>query len=435
MATITFQNVGKVYPDATRAVRDLDLSIDDGELLVLVGPSGCGKTTALRMLAGLEEISEGTVSIDGRVVNKLEPRDRDIAMVFQSYALYPNLSVAENIAYPLRLAKLPKAERASKVRAVARTLRLEEHLDRKPRHLSGGQRQRVAMGRAIVREPRAFLMDEPLSNLDAGLRVHMRTEILRIQQQLGITTVYVTHDQVEAMTLGTRVAVMRQGRLQQVDAPQTLYDAPANLFVAGFIGSPPMNLFEATLKYDGKGYRVMIADQHLELDPDEAADPATLARYRDKTVVVGIRPESLEDSALLDGGPRDGRRLVGDVRFREALGSDALVHFVIPGALRLSRTVQQLAREIEDAVEAERIGQRTEHNVVTGRFDPRSSVEAGAAVEVSVKPEAIRLFDVETGVAIRPSTDLVEHTQPMADTSADSTSPAGEHPGGLALER
>src|SRR5215204_2622934 len=248
MAGVTFDDVAKVYPDGTRAVNDLDLEIEDGEFMVLVGPSGCGKSTALRMVAGLEDISEGVLRIGDRVVNHVPPRDRDIAMVFQSYALYPHLSVYDNIAFGLKLKKLPKAEIDTRVKEAARTLGLEEYLGRKPRALSGGQRQRVAMGRAIVREPQAFLMDEPLSNLDAKLRVQMRAEIRRIQTNLGVTTIFVTHDQTEAMTMGDRVAVMKKGHLQQVDTPQSLYDRPTNLFVGGFIGSPAMNMVEATLE-------------------------------------------------------------------------------------------------------------------------------------------------------------------------------------------
>src|SRR5687768_7595674 len=266
MAGVTFEDVSKIYPDGTKAVNDMDLEIQDGEFMVLVGPSGCGKSTALRMVAGLEEISEGVLRIGDRVVNHVAPRDRDIAMVFQSYALYPHLSVYDNIAFGLKLKKLPKAEIDQRVNEAARVLGLEGFLKRKPRALSGGQRQRVAMGRAIVREPQAFLMDEPLSNLDAKLRVQMRAEIAKLQQDLAVTTIYVTHDQTEAMTMGDRVALMKQGRLQQVDAPQVLYDNPVNLFVGGFIGSPAMNLVEATLERDGDRLTVAFGPNELELD-------------------------------------------------------------------------------------------------------------------------------------------------------------------------
>src|SRR6478672_3046073 len=274
MAQVAFERVSKIYPDGTRAVNDINLEIQDGEFMVLVGPSGCGKTTALRMVAGLEEISEGALKIGDRVVNHVPSRDRDIAMVFQSYALYPHLSVYENIAFGLRLKKMPKEEINERVERASRLLGLTEYLKRKPRALSGGQRQRVAMGRAIVRQPAAFLMDEPLSNLDAKLRVQMRAEIAKLQSDLGVTTVYVTHDQVEAMTMGDRVAVMRKGELQQVDEPQTLYDNPVNLFVGGFIGSPAMNMLEATIERANGGFAVNLGEQKLAVD-----EHAGLAAY------------------------------------------------------------------------------------------------------------------------------------------------------------
>ena len=323
MAGVTFDGVSKVYPDGTRAVDHLDLDIQDGEFMVLVGPSGCGKTTALRMLAGLEDISEGRVSIGERVVNHVPSRDRDIAMVFQSYALYPHLSVYENIAFGLRVKKVPKAEIDRRVKDAARILDLEALLDRKPRALSGGQRQRVAMGRAIVRHPQAFLMDEPLSNLDAKLRVQTRAEIARLQHDLGVTTLYVTHDQVEALTMGDRVAVMRKGQLQQVDNAQELYDRPLNLFVAGFIGSPAMNLLEATLEKAGAHYSVRLGSQTLALDDEALASHPALQGYEGREVILGIRPEDLEDATLATGrhaGPAPegqgrahrGARLRGD---------------------------------------------------------------------------------------------------------------------------
>ena len=311
MAEVAFDRVSKIYPDGTRAVNDVNLGIADGEFMVLVGPSGCGKTTALRMVAGLEEISEGVLRIGDRVVNHVPSRDRDIAMVFQSYALYPHLSVYENIAFGLKLKKTPKAEVAKRVEDAARVLGLEPYLKRKPRALSGGQRQRVAMGRAIVRQPEAFLMDEPLSNLDAKLRVQMRAEIAALQSRLGVTTVFVTHDQVEAMTMGHRVAVLRDGRLQQCDTPRRLYDYPANVFVGGFIGSPAMNL--CTLA---------VVDGRAELGGRELALPAGVNGSRE--VVVGLRPESLE---LADEG------LPGRVEVVEELGADAYAFCVaqLPG--------------------------------------------------------------------------------------------------------
>src|SRR4051794_33547052 len=290
MAGVTFEGVGKVYPDGTRAVSDVDLEIEDGEFVVLVGPSGCGKTTALRMVAGLEDISEGVLRIGDRVVNHMPPRDRDIAMVFQSYALYPHLTVYDNIAFGLKLRKEKKSEIEKRVREAAGILGLEPFLKRKPRALSGGQRQRVAMGRAIVRRPQAFLMDEPLSNLDAKLRVQTRAEIARLQNDLGTTTIYVTHDQVEAMTMGDRVAVMRKGELQQVAPPQELYDRPVNLFVGGFIGSPAMNMVEATLAKSNGGYAVETGGQRIVLDQELISARSGLRAYEGKPIVLGIRP-------------------------------------------------------------------------------------------------------------------------------------------------
>ena len=296
MAGVTFSDVGKVYPDGTRAVNEMDLEITDGEFMVLVGPSGCGKTTALRMVAGLEEISEGVVKIGDRVVNHVPARDRDIAMVFQSYALYPHLTVYENIAFGLRLRRMPKDEIDKRVREAGRILGLEEFLGRKPRALSGGQRQRVAMGRAIVREPAAYLMDEPLSNLDAKLRVHMRAEIAGLQDNLGVTTIYVTHDQVEAMTMGDRVAVMRKGEIQQVAPPQELYERPVNLFVGGFIGSPAMNMVEATIERRGDTLVALVGSQTLTLGSEVVEKRPGVERYVGRKVILGIRPESLEDA-------------------------------------------------------------------------------------------------------------------------------------------
>src|SRR5947207_1903311 len=326
MAQVAFDRVSKIYPDGTRAVNEMTLDIEDGEFMVLVGPSGCGKTTALRMVAGLEDISEGQLRIGERIVNHVPSRDRDIAMVFQSYALYPHLSVYENIAFGLRLKKVPKEELDKRVQDAARLLGLVDHLKRKPKALSGGQRQRVAMGRAIVRQPQAFLMDEPLSNLDAKLRVQMRAEIARLQSDLGVTTIYVTHDQTEAITMGDRVAVMRKGELQQVDAPQRLYDRPVNLFVGGFIGSPAMNMVEATLEASNGTLAAAVGSQRLVLGDEKLNAHPALRAYEGRKVVLGVRPESLEDAALLPDTPAD-RRLSGQVQLREALGSEIMVHF------------------------------------------------------------------------------------------------------------
>ena len=317
MAQVAFDRVSKIYPDGTRAVNEMSLGITDGEFMVLVGPSGCGKTTALRMVAGLEEISEGTLTIGDRVVNHVPSRDRDIAMVFQSYALYPHLSVYDNIAFGLRLRKLSKQEIDDRVNRAATLLGLDEYLKRKPRALSGGQRQRVAMGRAIVREPAAFLMDEPLSNLDAKLRVQTRAEIAKLQSDLGVTTIYVTHDQVEAMTMGDRVAVMRKGELQQVDDPQTLYDRPVNIFVGGFIGSPAMNMLDATIEQANGGAAAPRSASRRSRSASETLEQRPrLKAYAGKPVIIGIRPEDLEDAALVTGraGGPAARRPPGAAR-------------------------------------------------------------------------------------------------------------------------
>ena len=327
MSRIALDGVTKRFADGTTAVRSLSLDVADSELMVLVGPSGCGKTTVLRMVAGLEEVTEGTISIDGEVVNDLDPRHRDIAMVFQSYALYPHLTVYDNMAFSLKYRRSPKDEIRRRVNDAARVLELEPYLQRKPRQLSGGQRQRVAMGRAIVRQPRAFLMDEPLSNLDAKLRVQMRAEILKIQQSLKVTTIYVTHDQTEAMTLGDRVAVLQQGDLQQVGTPRELYQHPANRFVAGFIGSPAMNLIVAKLSKstDGSRHELEFGSHHLTL-PDRIFDARPeLARYLGRDVVMGIRPEDLEDASLVTA-PDPGAIIELTVVLCEDLGSEVDVH-------------------------------------------------------------------------------------------------------------
>ena len=392
-----FEDVAKIYPDGTRAVTDLDLDIADGEFMVLVGPSGCGKTTALRMVAGLESISEGVVRIGERVVNHVPSRDRDIAMVFQSYALYPHLSVYDNIAFGLRVKKVPKDEIDRRVKDAARILDLEPFLKRKPRALSGGQRQRVAMGRAIVRQPQAFLMDEPLSNLDAKLRVQMRAEIAGLQHDLGVTTIYVTHDQVEAMTMGHRVAVMRKGELQQVAEPQELYERPVNLFVGGFIGSPAMNMLEATLSSEDGTIKAKLGSQAIRLDDETLAAHPALEGYEGKTVVLGIRPEDLEDASLASDIPAD-RRIRGSVSLREALGSELMVHFTVDAPPALTEDVRELAHDLDAAV-AESLETSSETTMV-GRFGARSRVRQGEEIEVAVDTRALHFFDAESGLGI-----------------------------------
>jgi multiple sugar transport system ATP-binding protein len=388
--------VSKIYPDGTRAVSEMSLGIEDGEFMVLVGPSGCGKTTALRMVAGLEDISEGVLRIGERVVNNVPPKDRDIAMVFQSYALYPHLTVYDNIAFSLRLQGEKKAEIDRRVREAARVLGLDPFLKRKPRALSGGQRQRVAMGRAIVRNPQAFLMDEPLSNLDAKLRVQMRAEISRLQTDLGTTTIYVTHDQVEAMTMGDRIAVMRKGELQQVGHPQDLYDRPVNLFVGGFIGSPAMNMLEAELARSDGGLAVDIGGQRLALGDALGKRPA-LRAYEGKQVIVGIRPEHVEDAALVSDAPAD-RRLRGDVVLTEALGSEIVAHIAIDAKPALTEDVRELAQDLGEDIdtEAEEEGKTT----LVGRVGARSGLSLGENAELTVDTGALHFFDPETGAGI-----------------------------------
>ncbi len=398
MAEVTFSDVAKIFPDGTRAVSDLTLDAKDGEFMVLVGPSGCGKTTALRMVAGLEEISAGEIRIGDRVVNEIAPRDRDIAMVFQSYALYPHLTVYDNIAFSLRLRKENKSEIDKRVKEAARILDLEALLDRKPRALSGGQRQRVAMGRAIVRQPAAFLMDEPLSNLDAKLRVQMRAEISKLQRQIGVTTIYVTHDQVEAMTMGDRVAVMRKGQLQQVAPPQELYDRPLNLFVGGFIGSPAMNLVEGRLERDNGGLVAALGDARLKLDEENLASRPALKSFEGKPLVVGIRPEHLEDASIAHDDTSD-RRLTGHVELREALGSELMVHLAIDVPPAMTEEVQELAEDAGTTAEDLQGGDK-HRSVVVGRFSADSQVREGQDAEVAVDTRALHFFDPDSGLAI-----------------------------------
>ena len=388
MATVTLDTVNKVYENGFHAIHDLSLDIADKEFLVLVGPSGCGKSTALRMVAGLETITSGTMMIGDRVVNEVEPKDRDIAMVFQNYALYPHMTVYDNIGFALKLAKVPKEEIDTRVRKAAAILELETYLDRKPGQLSGGQRQRVAMGRAIVRQPAAFLMDEPLSNLDAKLRVQMRAEIAALQRELGVTTVYVTHDQVEAMTMGDRVAVLKDGYLQQVDTPQNLYDRPDNVFVAAFIGSPSMNLYEGTLRVGADGSSVALGSQTIGLaDSTLAARPGLRARDG-HTVIVGIRPEDFEDAEFAKESP-ENQRLQSTVKLTESLGSEIMVHF-------------RLDAPTVDSGDPDANEEKTGLDVANavGRFHPRSRARVGDPLSVAVTSENLHFFDGRTREAI-----------------------------------
>src|SRR5438270_1071434 len=402
MAGVTFDGVTKTYMDGTTAVNSLDLDVEDGEFMVLVGPSGCGKTTARRMVAGLEDISRGVLKIGERVVNHVPSRDRDIAMVFQSYALYPHLTVYDNIAFGLKIKKLPKDEIEKRVENAARILGLEPFLKRKPRALSGGQRQRVAMGRAIVREPAAFLMDEPLSNLDAKLRVQMRAEIAGLQHDLGVTTIYVTHDQVEAMTMGDRVAVMRKGELQQVADPQTLYDRPVNLFVGGFIGSPAMNMIEATLERQNGGFSAKVGDQSITIESDEVKARPGLRGYEGRKVIIGIRPEDLEDANLETDAP-ENRRLSGRLELREALGSEIMAHFAIKGATAETDETRELAKDSGAEGTEPQIGVGEGEAIVVGRFGGRSKGKQGDNVSAVVDTRALHFFDPETGSGIYDS--------------------------------
>ncbi|HEU4900041.1 MAG TPA: sn-glycerol-3-phosphate ABC transporter ATP-binding protein UgpC [Actinomycetota bacterium] len=399
MAEVVLDKVNKQYENGYHAVQDLDLDIAHGEFLVLVGPSGCGKSTALRMVAGLEDITSGTMKIGDRVVNTLSPKDRDIAMVFQSYALYPHMSVADNIAYGLKIRRMDKGEINRRVNKVADMLELAPLLDRKPKQLSGGQRQRVAMGRAIVREPQVFLMDEPLSNLDAKLRVQMRSEIAQVQHDLDVTTIYVTHDQTEAMTMGDRVAVMKAGILQEVGDPQYLYDNPANIFVAGFIGSPPMNMaIGKVVRNDGNGLAVRLGSATIRLDPAVEQARSALASYVSREVAVGIRSEDMEDARLVRDAPPD-TRLKATVSLVEALGAQIVVHFDVDAPKVVTADTKLLEKDAhtdEAPTHAEVQGTK-----FVAAFAPRSRVKIGDQIEVVVDTERMHFFDPETGNAIR----------------------------------
>ncbi|HKE53391.1 MAG TPA: sn-glycerol-3-phosphate ABC transporter ATP-binding protein UgpC [Actinomycetota bacterium] len=406
MAEIVLDGVSKVYSDGTTAVSDLSIDIGDGEFIVLVGPSGCGKTTALRMVAGLESITGGTIMIGDRVVNAVPPKERDIAMVFQNYALYPHMTVYDNMAFGLKLRKLSKEEIDRRVREAADILGLVEFLQRKPKALSGGQRQRVAMGRAIVREPQAFLMDEPLSNLDAKLRVQMRAEVSKLQDELGVTTIYVTHDQVEAMTMGDRVAVIKKGELQQIDAPQRLYERPGNLFVAGFIGSPSMNMVEADLTREDGGLFVSFGSNRLSVDDAVVAERPGVRAYEGQRVIIGIRPENMEDAAITPNIP-DDRRMKADVVLREALGAEVLIHFTVDAPPVLTEDTRELVGAqagpmahtnvaVEELEKAAEIGTST----FVARLDPRTRATERQSIELAVDTARLHVFDPQTGLGV-----------------------------------
>jgi multiple sugar transport system ATP-binding protein len=400
VAEIVLEGVTKVFADGTEAVQRLDLEIPEAKLIVLVGPSGCGKTTVLRMVAGLEDLTEGTIAIGDRIVNDVPPGDRDVAMVFQNYALYPHMTVYQNMALSLKIKKFKREEMNRRVNEAARVLHLEDILNKRPRELSGGQRQRVAMGRAIVREPQAFLMDEPLSNLDAALRVQMRSEILRIQQDLQVTTIYVTHDQVEAMTLGDLVAVMKRGVLQQVASPQELYAHPVNLFVGGFIGSPAMNLVEASVSSAGTGTFVEFAGMRLRV-PDEvlAAKPA-IASFRGRNVILGIRPEHMEDAALVPSAdPESGFPISVDLR--EGMGSDVYLHFTVDAPPVFTEDTKELASDIDPKALADLEAQASQRTTrFVARVSPETTARVGAQSEIAVDTRKLYFFDPASGASI-----------------------------------
>jgi multiple sugar transport system ATP-binding protein len=401
VAEIVLERLTKVYPDGTRAVTDLDLFVRTGEFVVFVGPSGCGKTTALRMVAGLETVTSGNVKIDGQIVNDLPPKDRDIAMVFQNYALYPHMNAYKNMGFALKMRGLSKAEIDLRVREAAEVLGLTDSLEKKPRTLSGGQRQRVAMGRAIVRNPQVFLMDEPLSNLDAKLRVEMRAEIARIQRDLGVTTVYVTHDQTEAMTMGDRVAVMRNGVLQQVDTPQVLYEHPRNLFVAEFIGSPAMNLVQAEVTRANGDLWVRFGDQRLRLNDATLDRNPGLQRVEGRRLVVGIRPEDMEDAALRDAPEAERLTVVCDIR--EDMGSEVYVHFNVAAQAVATKEVLEAhtaddPEDVETRMAAERA--RGAGARFVARLERTTAAREQAKLEVAVDVARLHFFDPETGLAV-----------------------------------
>ena len=391
MGAIDIKSAGKIYPNGTRALEDVNITINDGEFVVLVGPSGCGKTTLLRMVAGLEDITEGEISIGDKTVNDVAPKDRDIAMVFQNYALYPHMSVFDNMAFSLKLRKLPKDEIEQKVKEAAKTLEISELLDRKPKALSGGQRQRVAMGRAIVRNPQAFLMDEPLSNLDAKLRVQMRAELGQLHTQLQTTTLYVTHDQVEAMTMGDRVAVIRKGELQQIDTPREIYLKPKNIFVAGFIGSPSMNFVYANVGVNKSSIQLNFGNDQIEYKGEKLGE---LKAFENKEIVMGIRPEAFEDGNYANA-TEFSESIKVSVSLLEQLGSDSYIHFY-----KDIKPVQTEAIEEILADEGEDLSVLGDNTKFIERINPNSTVVEGKEIELKIDPSKLHFFDPETGDAI-----------------------------------
>ena len=391
MGAIDIKSAGKIYPNGTRALEDVSITINDGEFVVLVGPSGCGKTTLLRMVAGLEDITEGEISIGDKTVNDVAPKDRDIAMVFQNYALYPHMSVFDNMAFSLKLRKLPKDEIDKKVKDAAKTLEISELLDRKPKALSGGQRQRVAMGRAIVRNPQAFLMDEPLSNLDAKLRVQMRAELGQLHTQLQTTTLYVTHDQVEAMTMGDRVAVIRKGELQQIDTPREIYLNPRNIFVAGFIGSPSMNFVYANIGVKNNSIQLSFGNDQIDYNGKKLDE---LKAFENKEIVMGIRPEAFEDGNYANES-EFSESIKVSVSLLEQLGSDSYIHFY-----KDIKPVQTEAIEEILADDGEDISILGDNTKFIARINPNSTVAEGEEIELKIDPSKLHFFNPDTGDAI-----------------------------------
>jgi multiple sugar transport system ATP-binding protein len=396
LGSLTLENIRKSFGKVD-VLKGIDLDVKDGEFVTFVGPSGCGKSTLLRVIAGLEDATGGSVRIDGEEVGTVPPAKRGIAMVFQSYALYPHLNVRDNMGLGLKQAGTPKGEIEARVKTATALLSLDDYLERRPAELSGGQRPRVAIGRAIVRKPKLFLFDEPLSNLDAALRVNTRLEIARLHRELKATMIYVTHDQVEAMTMGHRVAVMRKGQLQQVAPPEELYQRPVNMFVGGFIGSPPMNMLAATVERGNGALAVVTGDARIELPDDLLVTHGELASYEGREVVLGIRPESLEDASLADA---NAPRLAGLATLREALGAEVLVHFTVAGRPAVTSEVRELAEDVGDDRALEQLGSGSPRATVVGRFSPRTRIREGDQLEAAVDPHALHFFDPASGRAI-----------------------------------